>query len=175
MSFNFTDYLIYSQNAGASKESVAVIAQGVLAYVNNVYSITLETNDSYAFKQTVPAGTTFTLDVFPVSSIDAITTSSGTSLGFDYLNYEVTLDSTLLSETDVMIECRILANTSHNDLKVAIYRHIDAVLYATTNHTDSIAKVVNSSGSTTYFLNESVPQACKEVYEYYSPRQVVLY
>lgn len=59
-------------------------------------------------------------------------------------------------------------------LKLAVYRHIDAVYFALQNKTDSIDKSINAAGNTTYFSKNTVPQASEEVYCFYTKRQIVL-
>ena len=59
-------------------------------------------------------------------------------------------------------------------MKLAVYRHIDAIYFALQNKTDSIEKTVNSAGNTTYFNKVTVPASSEEVYCYYTQRQIVL-
>jgi len=66
-------------------------------------------------------------------------------------------------------------DTNVNDtLKLAVYRHIDAVYFALQNKTDSIDKTVNAAGNTTYFSKSVVPEASEQVYCFFTKRQLVL-
>lgn len=171
--FNFQDFLLYTGADSNQEMKYATIAAGVIGYVEETYGIHLSAKDR-TFNVFTEDGSTLNLEVTPVNSIISVTQSS-IPASYTYYGRAFSITSTI---TDTGIPFVVTANTGYidvpNDLKMAIYTHIQTMFYAIENHTTSVSKVVNSTGNTTFFRDLAIPIESSIVYDFYSKRQLVL-
>jgi hypothetical protein len=171
--FNFQDFLLYTGADASQEMKYSTIAAGVIQYVEETYGIYL-TQASRVLTRFTEDGSTLYLGVTPVSSITSVTQDS-VAATFTYYGRDLTITSNI---SDVNIPFVVTAVTGYstvpNDLKLAIYTHIQAMFYAIENHTMSVSKVVNSTGNTTFFRDSAIPIEASMVYDFYSKRQLVL-
>lgn len=176
---NFADFLIFTGAQEVDEASYAVIAAGVLEHIKAAYAIHLE-----------PA--TLTSDVFltspdrsfylpgPVRALTSIT-YDGTLLvdeaDYTYYGEDVLMTSGLLNYRKplvVVMDVGYLEGEVPSDLRLALYRHIEATFFAIKNRTDNIGKTLNSTGNTTYFVNDAIPQPVQNVYDFYTNRVLAM-
>jgi hypothetical protein len=171
--FNFQDFLIYTGADASQEMKYATIAAGVINYVEKTYGIHLS-KAQRSFTVFTEDASTLYLEVTPINSIVSIK-QSDVDATFTYYGRALTITSTI---SDVNIPFVVLADTGYtvvpDDLKLAIYTHIQAMFYAIENHTTSVSKVVNSTGNTTFFRDSAMPVESSIVYDFYSKRQLVL-
>lgn len=171
--FNFQDFLIYSGADASQEMKYATIAAGVIRYVEETYGIYLEPKTE-AFTIFTEDGTTLPLGIHPVNTITSLTQDS-VAMDYTYYGRAFTITS---SVTNTNIPFVLTANVGYTnvpqDLKLAIYTHIQAMFYAIENHTPSVSKVTNTTGNTTFFRDIAIPVESSMVYDFYSKRQLVL-
>jgi len=173
--FNYADYLLYAAAQNVNHSLYATVAHGVLGTLTSQYGIYAET-ETLTYQRFIEE-TTFDLLVVPVTAITSIT-YDGTEIttdGYAYYGRDVKLVTALI-DYDVPLD--IVAEVGYTilptDLKLAIYRHIDAIIFAINKDTDSVDKVTNSTGNTTYYRSDVIPIPVQSVYEFYSARLQVL-
>ncbi len=173
--FNYADYLLYAGAKNVNSSLYATVAHGVLGILENQYKI-------YTEVQTLTSNlwiddTTFELPAEPVNSITSIINDGDTidSTTYSWYGRDVEL-TTAITDTRIplIIEMEVGYTTIPRDLKLAIYRHIDSIIFQIEKDVDGIEKVVNSTGNTTYFRNNVIPPSVEATYEFYSARQMVL-
>ena len=176
MAFNFTDYMAYSSNSSANVEALAVVTKGVLQYLVNVHQIDLSPKSGYIFTQTLEEDEVeFTLDFMITAAVTSIT-QDGNPITFTQTNSTITLDSVLTDYTlPLEVTVDLTYDTEYDDLKLAIYRHIDYVYTSIDLKTDNIAKTVNTDGNTSYYRDDVIPKASLETYMWYTKRPLVTY
>jgi len=173
--FNYANYLLYAAAQNVNHSLYATVAHGVLGTLTSQYGIYAET-ETLTYQRFITE-TTFELLVDPVASITSITYDGVeiTTDGYTYYGRDVKL-TTALADYDIPLD--IIAEVGYTilptDLKLAVYRHIDAIIFAINKDTDSIDKVTNSTGNTTYYRSDIIPIPVKSVYEFYSPRLQIL-
>lgn len=175
MAFNFADFLLYSNTKNIDEASYATIAKGILGSLENVYKIIVEQEVDTTRTMFISSGARFPIPFGPVIDITTVT-QDGADVPFTWYGRDV-IPTTSLTDTDIPV---VLTGSFGyvvipDDLKLAIYRHIEAVHFSIDNHQDNVAKVINTTGNTVYFREGTIPTAVKEVYDYYSPRQLVLF
>lgn len=174
--FNFNDYLIYASVKNADVASYATIADGVLGYINDVYQIALEPNptETLTHYMSSTTDTEIVLQKAPINSITSVT-YDGASVDYTFIKQTITLATGV---TDINIPVVITYSVGYTNvpsaLKLAVYRHIDAVYFAIQNKTDNIDKAINTTGNTIYYNQIDVPHASRNIYDFYSQRQIVL-
>lgn len=171
--FNFQDFLIYSGADASQEMKYATIAAGVIRYVEETYGLYLEPRTE-TFTLFTEDGSTLPINMHPIDSITSLTQDS-VAMEYTYYGRAFTITSTI---TNVNIPFVLTAKVGYtsvpNDLKLALYTHIQAMFYAIENHTTSVSKVTNSTGNTTFFRDISIPVESSIVYDFYSKRQLVL-
>jgi len=174
--FSFQDYLLYTGATDANIYLYSTVASGVLGVLNNEYNI-------YPVQESITKtlfidSTSFRLLATPVVSITSLTYDGAVIDPALYTWYgeEVTLSTPI---TDYKKPITAVLSVGYvvipQDLKLAIYQHIDAVIFAIQKQTDSIQKVVNSTGNTTFYRDTAIPKRVLAVYEYYSARTQVMF
>lgn len=172
--FTYSDFKLFSGATEVNEHAYVTIAHGVIEYIKTMYGIYPEAED-ITVDQFIPAGrTSFYIQVNPVNSITSIT--------YDGTVYVEDTDYTFYGDdvelTTALTEARKPLTLALNvgfteipyELKLAVYRHIEAVYFAIDQHTDNIEKTINPSGNTTYYITEAVPPASLEIYRYYAGR-----
>jgi len=174
--FNYADYLLFAAAKDVNHALYATVAGGVLGLLKNSYGIYVEA-ETLTYNKFVES-TVFDFNVAPVQSVTSITYDStlyvdGTD--FSWYGRDVVLTSAI---ADTRIPLNIVLEMGYAlvpaDLKLAIYRHIDATIFALENDTDSIGKVTNSTGNTVAYRDDIIPSAVRATYEFYSERIQVL-
>ena len=173
--FTYADYLLYAGAKDVNDSLFATVARGVLEVLEAQYFIFPEatTIERNIFITT----TTFELPAQPVISINSIT-YDGELLDSDTYSWygqDVELDTIVTDlRKPLVVSLEVGYTTIPSDLKLAIYRHIDAIIFAIDKGTDSIDKIVNSNGNTTYYKETLLPKAVSAIYEFYTARTQVL-
>lgn len=171
--FNFQDFLIYSGADASQEMKYATIAAGVIRYVEETYGIYLEPR-SETFTIFTEDGSTLPINIQPVNSITSVK-QNDVVMEYTYYGRAFTITSAI---SDTNIPFTVIANVGYTnvpqDLKLAIYTHIQTMYYAIENHTTSVSKVTNSTGNTTFFRDIAIPIESSIVYDFYSKRQLVL-
>lgn len=176
MSFSFEDFLLYTKAPEADIKIFSALATGVLSYVEDTYGIYLEASPSKVINYYLLAsGTTFNLPVSPINSIASIT-YDGIAQIFTFYGNDIQLSTSI---TDIRKPLIITANVGYsivpNDLKLAIYQHIESLYFRAKNSSDNIEKVINTAGNTTYFREDALPKFSKNTYDKYSNRLIAFY
>lgn len=176
MSFSFEDFLLYTKAPEDDIKLLASIAQGVLTYVEDTYTIFLENTTSKSFTYFLRvSGTTFDLPFSPINSIASIT-YDGSPQVFTFYGNDIVLSTSI---TDIRKPLTILANVGFtslpNDLKLAVYQHIEYLYFKAKNSSDNVEKVVNTAGSTSFFRDATLPKFTNEIYNKYSNRLIAFY
>jgi hypothetical protein len=177
---NFADFLIFTGASEADEVSYATIAAGVLEFVKSVHNLYIDTETITINKFLASNTLSFYLPFAPVVSLTSLT-YDGTLL-VDETDYTYYGEDVLLEELldNYRKPISIVANVGYaegtvpSDLKLAIYRHIEAVQFAMKNKVDGVEKTTNTTGNTTFFIRESVPDAVDAVYNFYTNRSLVL-
>lgn len=176
MAFSFEDFLLYTKAPKADIKIFSAIAPGVLTYVEDTYGIILENNPSKSIQYFLRAsGTTIDLPIFPVNSVVSITYAS-LAQDFTFYGEDIQLVSSI---TDIRKPVTIVADVGYttvpNDLKLAVYQHIESLYFRAINSTDNIEKVINTAGNTTYFREDYIPKLSRDTYNKYSNRLIAFY
>lgn len=178
-SFNFTDFVIYSNITNADSVSFSTIAHGVIGLVKSAYGIFLESGESFIKNVYLTATATSTVIRLEQSPITAITSImyNGSSLPYSLVGQELTIDTTLVTDITLPVIVTMVVGYSNvpDDLKFAIYRHIEAVYFDIENSVDNVEKSINSAGNTVFYRGSTIPAFSKMVYDLYSQRQLILY
>lgn len=175
MSFSFEDFLLYTKAPESDIKMFSAIAPGVLEYIKDTYGIYVLNEDiDYQYKLST-TGTTFTLPITPINTISKIL-FDGTEFQFTWYGDDIVMST---PTTDVRKPVICTLNVGYTivpaDLKLAIYQHIESIYFRTKNSIDNIEKVLNSTGSTTYFREDAIPKLSRSVYDKYSVRTIALY
>ena len=176
MSISFEDFLLFTKAPEVDQKVFATIAPGVIEYIKSTYGIFLERDTTYVYKYYMRStGTTFTLPISPINSISNVNVE-GSSASFTYYGDDIVLDvSTSDARRPVEVTLDIGYIDLPSDLKLAVYQHIENMYFRYKNSVDSIDKVLNSTGSTTYFSTNTTPAFSQLIYDKYSNRVVALY
>jgi hypothetical protein len=173
--FSIQDFLIYIGEPEAKRPKYSMIASGILATLQSVYKIHVLPNTQVS---TIYLDSTLSvyLEDSPINSITSVTYDGNVvEYSYDRLSRTLTVTSPLTDLTiPVVLTYEVGYITIPYDLKMAIYSHIQYLHYKSENNTDNISKVVNSSGNTTFFRDNYIPDASRIVYDFYSNRQVVV-
>ena len=174
--FTYADYLLYAGATNVNTALFAAVAHGVLGTLKNQFNIyvEVETLTTELFLDS----TIFDLPATPVNTITSLT-YDGTLIDaatYTWYGRDVVLTTALTDYRKPVIAVLEVGYTTSlpTDLKLAIYRHIDALIFSIDKSTDSIEKVINSTGSTTYYRDGSIPLSVLNVYEFYTARPQVL-
>jgi hypothetical protein len=174
VSFNYTDYLLYAAATNVNSTLYSTVAAGVLGILENQYKVYTKVLDiSYDM---FISGTTFDIDIGPVNSITSITYDGSVLSTDDYSWYgrDVVLINAL---TDYRKPITLALNIGYTDLptdlKLAIYRHIDSIIFAIEKHVDNVEKIINSAGNTAYYRESGIPKAVRTIYDFYSNRTII--
>jgi len=175
MSFSFEDFLLYTKAPESDIKVLSAIIPGVLTYVEDAYGIILE-NSTKTIKHFLRvSGSTFELPIAPVVSIDSIV-YDGLTQEFTYYGNDVVLATSI---SDIRKPLVITLNVGYisvpNDLKLAVYQHIESLYFRMKNSSDNIDKVINTTGNTTYFNESAIPVLSRLTYDKYSNRTIVMY
>lgn len=176
MSFSFEDFLLYTKAPEADIRLFSAIAPSVLTYVEDTYGIFLSNTIAKELKYFLrEAGSNFELPFSPINSITSVT-YDGSAQIFTFYGNDVELST---SVSDIRKPLTIIADVGYttvpNDLKLAVYQHIESLYFRAINSSDNIEKVVNTAGSTTFFREDAIPKACKFIYDKYSNRLIAFY
>ena len=175
MSFSFEDFLLFTKAPEPDIKLFSVLAPGVLAQVDRVYGIYLSpiTKDLQYFLKT--AGTTFELPQTPINSITKVL-YDGTEQDFTFYGNDIVVSNSLSHiRKPVIVTANLGYTIIPDDLKMAIYLHIESLYFGVKNSSDNIEKVINTSGNTTYFREDAIPKLSKDVYNLYSNRTIAFY
>lgn len=171
--FTFTDFLIFTQATNVNEDAYATIAQGVLAYLKNQYGLYPE-SETITLRVFMEAGQTSIIpQAYPIESVYRIWYDDELLDDEQYTYYGediefVTAFTDARKPVTFELDVGFTDGAIPYDLKLAIYRHMQAVYYAIDKNTDNISKVINSDGNTTYFVNDIIPLASKQTYEFYA-------
>jgi len=173
--FNYTDYLLYAAANDVNENLYTSVIAGVLAELKNQYGIyiDIDTLDYVMFLDS----TVIRLPISPVTSINLITYDSEVVPVDTYTWYgRDIVFSTPFTDYRKPVTFNVTVGYTEvpADLKLAVYRHIDSIIFALMKHTDNIAKILNNSGNTAYYRDSQLPLAVKQVYDFYSTRVTVL-
>lgn len=170
---SITDFLLFTGETDINKVKYAAIFKSVISTVENIYKIILSerTEDITLYPDTT---TTVVLEHSPISSINSIT-QNGESLAFTYQDNTITLPVAITDTvTPLVINITYGYTAVPEELKYALYNHMQSVYYASTNHTANVSKVINSTGNTVFFREGSIPIESRTLYDYYSKRQIII-
>lgn len=174
MSFSYEDFLLFTKAPESDKKLFATIIPGVLKLVEDTFGIYVEAKD---ITYTYYAIDTSTIDlpIAPINTITSITYDSSL-LDFTFYGRDILLTNSL-SDTrkPLTVVCNVGFANIPEDLKLAVYQHIESVYFSIKNSTDNVEKVVNTSGSTTFFREDALPKFSKDTYDKYSNRRLILY
>lgn len=176
MSFSFEDFLLFTKAPETDYKLFSAIAPGVLSFIKETYGIFVERETTLVYKYLLStAGTTFTLPIMPINSITSISIDS-TPYTFTYYGDDIVLDtSTTDTRKPLEITLDVGFSVIPNDLKLAVYQHIESIYFRTKNSSDNIEKVLNSTGSTTFFREDAIPKLSRDTYNRYSTRTIAYY
>lgn len=174
--FTFADFLVFSGATNINEDMYVTIAKGVIDYIHNQYGIYPE-EETLPVKAFLTSGQlSYTPTVYPVDSVyriwydtDIVEDDTYSYYGEDILFLAAFTDI----RKPITLELNVGFASIPEDLILAIYRHIIAVYHAIDKHSDNVSKVINSSGSTSYFTNDVVPPASKQTYDFYAGRTLV--
>ena len=173
--FSYADYLLFAGATDVNHSLFSTVAGGVIGLLNNQYYIYPEV--ATISKEVFVTAASFDLPAEPINTITSLT-YDGTVIPtstYTWYGREVVLGSPILSYKKPITAVLEVGYTElPADLKLAIYRHIDTVIFAMQKHTDNIDKAVNKSGNTTSYRDTVIPSAVRGVYTFYSPRKVIL-
>ena len=173
MAFSYEDFLLFTKAPNTDAKMFSILAPAVLKVIETIYKIKVENTTSYQFTQFIET-TEFTPLVTPINSITSIT-YDGEPVDYTYYGDVITVTSTI-PDFGIPLVITVDAGwvTVPDDLKYAIYSHIEHLYFSTMNSTDSVQKVINSTGNTTYFRDSEIPKASRIIYDMYSVRQLIL-
>lgn len=171
--FSITEFIAFTGETSINKLKYATIFKSVVSYVESVYEIVL-TERTETLKLYSTSATELELSVTPISIVSSVEYDSD-SIDYTYENNVITFTTSL---TDIAIPVYVTLTygyiTIPEDLKLAIYTHVQHIYYALDNHTDNVSKVTNTTGNTIVYRNTSVPPISLFTYDFYSKRQLVL-
>ena len=176
MSFSFEDFLLYTKAPEADIKLFSAIAPSVLAYVEDTYGIfltrTLDKELKYFLRE---PSANFELPFSPINSITSIVHNDLAQV-FTFYGNDIGL-STSINEIrkPVIVVADVGYTDVPNDLKLAVYQHIESLYFRAINSSDNIEKVVNTAGSTTFFREDAIPKGSRLTYDKYSNRLIALY
>jgi len=167
----FSDFKAFTSVPDINMGTYVIVARGVLDYVKNQYGIYPEV-ETIQIKQFLGNNTlSFTPEVYPIQNVYRIWYDAELIEDFSFYGRDILLATPLPNyRIPLILELDVGFPTIPDDLVLAIFRHIEAVFYAIDKHTDNSLKVISTTGSTTYFVNDVVPLASKETYGYYAGR-----
>ena len=174
--FSYADYLLFAGATDVNPVLFSTVAAGVLGLLKGTYYIypEIETLTTNIFISSLA----FYLPATPVNTITSVT-YDGSLIPSDHYTWygqDVVLTTPI---TDYRKPLTLVLEVGYTiipeDLKLAIYRHISAVIFDISKGTDSIEKAINTSGNTTYYRQSGIPVAVKDTYDFYSPRTLVSY
>lgn len=175
MSFSFEDFLLYTKAPEIDVKMFSTLAPGVLEYVKDTYGIYLENSSAEVVNYIPITSNNFVLPFSPINSISTITQDS-VELPYTYYGEDIELTTSL---TDLRIPLVITLDVGFTtvpaDLKMAVYLHIESAYFRAKNSSDNITKVVNSTGSTTFFREHATPKTSEIIYNKYSDRLIAYY
>ncbi len=169
--FNYADFLLYTGAANINNTLFSTVAHGVLGTLKNQYNIYIEA-------ETITSTIFIDSEVFelPANPVNTLNSLTYDGVIVDPTTYSWYGRDVLLTIpfTDYRIPVVASLDVGYTeiptDLKLAVYRHIDAIIFSIEKGTDSIEKVLNSTGNTTYYRNDIIPLPVLSVYEYYTAR-----
>lgn len=180
MNFNYADFKAFSGSTDINEHAYVVIAQGVLDYIKNQYGIFPEVESAQTLNIWLDKNQkVFNIPAEPITTLISIT-YDGTLLDpttdYSYYGRDVVLTTAL---TDPRIPLEVTADLGYVDvpldLKLAVYRHIEAAHFSIKQHTDSISQASNSTGNTTSYRDNEVPRPSLNTYRYYAGQPQALF
>lgn len=174
--FTFTDFLVFTGATHVNEDAYLTIAKGVLSYVTDTYKIFPEEETLVQNTFLTSGQLSIIPKAFPVNSITSVT-YDGDEVTYTYYGEDILLDTTVADvriPLVVTMEVGYTSSTLPAELQLAIYRHIVAVFQSIDKHVDNISKIVNTDGNSTYYRNDVLPKAVKQVYDYYAGYALVL-
>ena len=174
--FSYADYLLFAGASDINPVLFSTVAAGVIGHLKGTYLIypEIETLTTNIFI----SSPTFYLPAAPVNTITSITYGGSVMSNSKYTWYgqDVVLTTPITDyRKPVTLVLEVGYTEIPEDLKLAIYRHISAVIFDISKDTDNIDKTANSSGNTTYYRQSAIPEASKNTYDFYSPRILISY
>lgn len=172
--FNINDFLVFIGEPLEAKSKYTMAAAGVLSHVESVYKIKLESLTE-TFNEYSSDGSTVYLEYTPITTISSVK-YDGEEVEYTFKDNKITL-TTSISDTSIplVITATMGYTTIPNDLKYALYAHIQSVMFVQRENIANVSKTVNSTGNSTFYRDGSVPSDSLRVYNYYSKRQLLLY
>ena len=172
--FNFNDFMLFANVKEIDQQTYATIAAGVLDLIASQYGIYTATTTIKKLVYLQSATAVFALEYGPLQEIDDIT-FNGDSLDYTTFEFsEVIALSAAVSSNRIPLYVTAVVGFDGTllvlpqDLKLAIYRHIESTFLAIRNNTDTLEKVINATGNTMYYNAAAIPDAIKIVYNYYT-------
>lgn len=177
--FNFTDFVIYSNITNADSASFATIARGVIGLVKSIYGIQVDPGETIIQNTYITESSDATLiyiEKAPIVSVTSVT-HNGVALSYTLTEQTLSVDTTLVTDYTLPVIVTLVVGYTNvpDDLKFAIYRHIEAVYFDVENNVDNVSKSINSVGNTIFYRDSIIPAFSKSIYDWYSRRQIVLY
>ena len=173
--FNYADFLLYTGATNVNHSLYSTVVHGVLGVLNNQYAIYREVGTLDIDMYLEAGQTVLEVPAMPINGITAILHDTNP---VDYTWYGRDVVLTIApTETRIPINLTLevgYAEHTPSDIKLAVYRHIDAIIYSVEKHTDNLEKVINSTVNTTYYKADIIPLSVLSVYEFYSARLQVL-
>jgi len=172
--FDFNDFLLFSNAKEIDEHTYASISAGVLDFVANQYGIYTDTMAVNKLVYLNLGQSTFEFEYGPLQEVDSITFNEA---DIDFETYEfsqvINMAAAIPSH---QIPLMIYATVGYDgivlqlpqDLKVAIYRHIEEVFFAIKNNVDNLEKVINATGNTMYYHTGYVSVPVQNIYNFYS-------
>jgi hypothetical protein len=170
--FTFADFLVFSGTSNTNEDTYVTIAKGVISYINEQYGIypELATVTKTIFLST--GQVSIQPNLSPIVTVDSIVYDGTTyvdEVDYTYYGEDILLTTAVTTIRKPLTITYSVGYTSVPDnLILAIYRHILAVYHAIDKHADNISKAVNTEGNTTYLINDVVPLASLQTYNFYA-------
>jgi len=172
--FNYADYLLFSAASGVNENLYTTVISGVLGMLQSQYGLYTEAQD--ISHKVFNVGTAITLPISPINTITSIEYDGSIVDDTTYTWYgEDIVFTTPFTDKrkPVTFNLNVGYTDIPTDLKLAIYRHIDSIIFTLTRHTDNIEKAINSTGNTVYYNSATVPKAVLNTYDFYSKREII--
>ncbi len=170
--FNIYDFLVFMGEPVENKNRYTIAAAGVLSHVESVYGIKLSSTTTTIVRKTYD-GSTIVLEESPITSINSVTIG-GVEVPYTYSNNTITLDISVDTFTEASINITMGYSEIPLDLKLAIYAHIQSVVFISKENVNNVSRTVNSTGNSTYYRDTTVPTESARVYSYYSKRALAI-